>query len=176
MSSDLEVPMNMHTTYPASFDARALRDVLGCFATGVTVMTTCGDKGQPLGLAVNSFASVSLDPAEILWSIASKAPSRTAFERHKAFAVNIMAEESRDQTLRFAQPIQNKFEGVDWRPGWKDVPVLDTALATLECDVKQMIPCGDHHIIVGSVRAIDCRDGDPLVFYRGQFTSLGAAI
>ncbi len=168
--------MNMHSQYPAPFDARALRDVLGRFATGVTVITTCGDDGLPIGLVVNSFASVSLDPAEILWSIVSKAPSRPAFENHGAFAVNIMAEADKEETLRFAQPIENKFEGVSWRRGWRDVPVLDNALATLECDVKQMIPSGDHHIMVGSVRAIDSREGDPLVFFRGQFTSLGTAI
>lgn len=168
--------MNMHTSYPASFDSRELRDVLGRFATGVTVMTTCGAEGQPLGMAVNSFASVSLDPAEILWSIVSEAPSRPAFEQHAAFAVNIMAEADKDQTLRFAKPIDNKFEGVAWKKGWRDVPVLENALATLECDVKQMIPCGDHHIVVGSVRAIDCREGEPLIFFRGQFTTLGSAL
>lgn len=168
--------MNMHSPYPTPFDPRELRDVLGNFATGVAVITTCGDEGQPLGLAVNSFASVSLDPAEILWSIVSEAPSRSAFERHGAFAVNIMSEETKEQTLRFAKPIDDKFEGVNWRRGWNDVPVLNNALATLECDVKQMIPSGDHHIIVGSVRAIDYRDGDPLVFFRGQFTSLGTAV
>ena len=166
----------MHSTCPAHFDARELRDVLGCFATGVAGITTCGDEGQPLGLAMKSFASVSLDPAEILWSIVSEAPSRSAFERHGAFAVNIMPEEDKEQTVRFATPLDDKFEGMAWRPGWRKVPVLENALATLECDVKQMTPFGDHHIAVGSVRAIDSREGDPLVFSRGQFTSLGTAI
>ena len=155
--------MNMQISSPRTFDPRALRNVLGQFATGVTVITTCGDQGQPLGLAVNSFASVSLEPAEILWSIVSKAPSRSAFETHGAFAVNIMAACAKEQTLRFAKPIDNKFEGVDWAPGWRDVPVLSNAIATLECDVKQMIPSGDHHIVVGSVRAIGQREGTPLV-------------
>lgn len=168
--------MNMHTSYQASFEERELRDVLGRFATGVTVMTTLGAEGQPLGMAVNSFASVSLDPAEILWSIGSEAPSRPAFQRHGAFAVNIMSQEDKDQTLRFAKPIDTKFEGVNWTPGWRDVPVLDNALATLQCDVKEMILCGDHHIVVGSVRAIDSREGDPLIFFRGQFTSLGSTL
>lgn len=168
--------MNMHSTYPPPFDTRELRDVLGRFATGVTVITTRGAEGQPLGLAVNSFASVSLNPAEILWSIVSEAPSRSSFESHGAFAVNIMSEVDKEQTLRFAKPIDDKFDGVDWQPGWREVPVLDNALATLECDVKQMIPCGDHHIVVGSVRSINSREGDPLVFFRGGFTSLGTAL
>ena len=168
--------MNMHSQYPAPFEQHELRDVLGRFATGVAVVTTCGDDARPLGLAVNSFASVSLDPPEILWSIISTAPSREAFKRHGAFAVNVMSEEDKDQTLQFARPADDKFHGVSWRRGWRDVPVLDSALATLECDVKQMIPCGDHYIVVGSVRAIDSRDGNPLVFFRGQFTSLGTAV
>ncbi len=168
--------MNMHSAYPAPFDSRALRDALGRFATGVAVITTCGPKGHPLGMAVNSFASVSPDPAEILWSIASKAPSRSAFEDHRAFAVNVMAAADKEQVLRFAQPVDTKFEGVNWRRGWRDVPVLDNALATLECDVKQMIPSGDHHIVVGTVRAIDSGEGDPLLFYGGQFNALGASL
>ena len=168
--------MNMHSTYPVPFDQRELREVLGRFATGVAVVTTCGDDAAPVGLAVNSFASVSLDPPEILWSIISTAPSRPAFQRHSAFTVNVMPAEDKDRTLQFARPSANKFEGVAWRRGWREVPVLDNAIATMECDLKQMIPCGDHHIVVGSVRAIDCRDGKPLVFFRGEFTSLGATV
>ncbi len=172
--------MNTHSIFPARFDPRfdqsKLREVLGRFATGVTVITTCGDDAAPMGLAVNSFASVSLDPPEILWSIVSNAPSRGAFESHGSFAVNIMSEDDKDQILQFARPSHNKFEGVNWRRGWRQVPVLDNAIATLECDVKQMIPSGDHHIIVGSVRSIFSREGNPLVFFGGQFTSLGAAV
>ncbi len=168
--------MNMHTSTPTNFDKRELRNVLSRFATGVTVITTCGADGKPLGLVVNSFASVSLDPAEILWSIVSSAPSREAFEEHGAFAVNIMPEEEKEQTLQFARPLDDKFEGVDWSRGWRDVPVLNDALATLQCDVKQLIPCGDHHIVVGSVRAIDHREGNPLLFFGGQFATLGEAV
>ena len=100
--------MNMQSAYPASFDAIELRDVLGRFATGVAVVTTCGDAGAPVGLAVNSFASVSLEPPEILWSIVSTAPSRPAFEAHGAFAVNVMAEAAKEETLQFARPSADK--------------------------------------------------------------------
>ena len=104
--------MNMHSTYPVPFDHQELRSVLGRFATGVTVVTTCSDDNMPLGLTVNSFASVSLDPPEILWSIVSSAPSRPAFERHGAFAINVMGEANKEQALRFAKPLDNKFDGV----------------------------------------------------------------
>lgn len=168
--------MNTRSTCDIAFEPRELRDVLGRFTTGVAVVTTCGDRGLPLGLAVNSFAPVSLDPPEILWSIMSTAPSRSAFERHGTFAVNIMGEEAKDQTLRFARPSDDKFDGVAWRRGRLDVPILDGALAVLECDVKDMIVSGDHHIVIGSVREIDSRDGDPLVFFRGRFSALGASL
>lgn len=168
--------MNMHTPDLTPLDPRELRDVLGHFATGVAVVTTCDARNAPVGMTVNSFASVSLDPAEILWSIASSAPSRDAFATHRAFAVNVMPEDYKEQTLQFARPSDNKFDGVAWRRGWRDVPVLDAAIATLECDVKDMIRSGDHEIIVGSVRAMDRSDGNPLLFFRGQFSSLGAAI
>ena len=168
--------MNMHNPQHHAIDPRELRDVLGHFATGVAVVTTCDAKGGPVGMAVNSFASVSLEPPEILWSISKTAPSRDAFSAHRAFAVNIMSDEDKQQTLQFATPLDDKFAGVDWKRGWRDVPLLDSAIATLECETKEMIPCGDHEIIVGSVRAIDRKDGDPLVFFRGQFSSLGAAI
>ena len=168
--------MNMHLPRPDPLNPRDLRDVLGLFATGVAVVTTCNDDAGPIGMTVNSFASVSLEPAEILWSIASLAPSRDAFATHQAFAVNVMPEECKEEALQFARPSDNKFDGVAWRRGWRDVPVLECALATLECDVKDMFPCGDHEIVVGSVRLIDRKDGNPLVFFRGQFTSLGAPL
>ncbi len=164
--------MNMHSPYPVPFDEGELRDVLGRFATGVAVVTTCGNEAAPVGLTVNSFASVSLDPPEILWSINSGAPSRTAFEQHGAFAVNVMPEEDKDRVLQFARPNDDKFEGVSWRRGWRELPVLENAIATLQCEIKQMILCGDHHIVLGSVMSIDSREGNPLVFFRGQFTTV----
>lgn len=157
-------------------DARQLRDVLGCFATGVTVVTTLGDGGAPVGLVVNSFSSVSLDPPQILWSIALSAPSRGAFARHPGFAVNVMGAEAKDETLGFARPSADKFAGVDWAPGVHGVPVLGAALATLECEVEQRIISGDHEIFIGRVVKIDARDGAPLIFHRGQFAELGQAL
>ena len=164
--------MNMHSQYPVPFDEGELRDVLGRFATGVAVVTTCGVDAVPVGLTVNSFASVSLAPPEVLWSINSGAPSRSAFEQHGAFAVNVMPEDDQERVLQFARPNSDRFAGVPWRRGWRDVPILNNAIATLECDIKDMILCGDHHIVVGSVKSIDSREGNPLVFFRGQFTTV----
>ena len=115
--------MNMHSQYPVPFDEGELRDVLGRFATGVAVVTTCGVDAVPVGLTVNSFASVSLAPPEVLWSINSGAPSRSAFEQHGAFAVNVMPEDDQERVLQFARPNSDRFAGVPWRRGWRDVPI-----------------------------------------------------
>lgn len=158
------------------FDARKLRDVMGCFATGVTVVTSLGNEGVPVGLVVNSFASVSLNPPQILWSISLDAPSRAAFCDHPGFAVNVMGSEAKASTLRFAARSRDKFDGVDWRPGVHGVPVLDQALATLECETEKRIVSGDHEIFIGRVIQVDHRDGDPLIFHRGRFAQLGQSL
>lgn len=158
-----------------SFAQRELREVLGCFATGVAVVTTCGEYSRPVGLAVYSFSPLSPDPPEILWSIVPKASSRGAFVSHGAFAAYDMLEEGEIRVQRFARPSDNKFDGVALHRGWREVPVLDTAIATSECEVSQTNCCRDHHMVIGFVRAIDSRGGIPLVYFRDQFTSFGAA-
>ncbi|MDB2407866.1 flavin reductase family protein [Jannaschia sp.] len=154
-------------------DPKDLRNVLGCFATGVCVVTSVGDEGKPVGMTINSFSSVSLDPPLILWSIGLNAPSRGAFERHPSFAVNIMGESAKNTTLNFATPSEDKFNGIDWTPGHDGIPVLGEAMAVLECEVEDRIISGDHEIYIGRVVRIDQNDDDPLLFHRGKFASLG---
>lgn len=160
----------------ADFDARALRDVLGCFATGVTVVTTLAPDGAPVGMVVNSFSAVSLDPPLILWSIGLGSPSHQSFIEHPGFAINIMGEASKDQTMQFARPSDDKFAGVDWAAGKHDVPVLTDAVATLECATEQRIPAGDHEIFLGRVLRIKQSDGDPLLFHKGKLATIGALL
>ncbi|MBU2959278.1 flavin reductase family protein [Citreicella sp. C3M06] len=155
-------------------DGRLLRDVFGCFATGVTVVTSIGEDDKPVGLVVNSFSSVSLDPPQILWSIGLNSPSRDAFCKHEGFAVNIMGAESKDETMRFCTPSDDKFADVDWWAGHYGVPVLRSALATLECRTEQRIISGDHEIFIGRVLRVDHQDVAPLLFHRGKFAQLGA--
>ncbi len=163
-------------TTQRSFDARSLRDVLGCFATGVTVVTTLDAAGKPVGLVANSFTAVSLDPPLILWSIGLGAPSRRAFQTHPGFAINIMGAASKEQTLQFARPSDDKFAGIEWRAGQHGVPVLQNAVATLECRTDQRILAGDHEILIGEVLQIDRKDGAPLLFHRGTFADIGEAL
>jgi 3-hydroxy-9,10-secoandrosta-1,3,5(10)-triene-9,17-dione monooxygenase reductase component len=158
------------------FESAALRNVLGHFPTGVTVVTTLGDSGAPVGLAANSFASVSLDPPLIVWSIGLQSPSLGAFRRHSFFAINIMCDASKDLALNFARPSKDKFAGVDWRPGLGGVPVLDPASAVIQCRTEARMPGGDHEIYLGHVLDFHQTDKSPLVFHKGEFATLGDRI
>lgn len=172
---DKDYNLNAKTTMPA-IDPRELRDVLGCFATGVAVVTSIGDEGKPVGMTINSFSSVSLEPPLVLWSIGLNTPSRGAYAAHPSFAINIMGTESKDETLHFATPSEDKFAGIDWAPGHDNIPVLKSALATLECQVEDRILSGDHEIYIGRVMRMNQKDGDPLVFHKGKFAQLGKVI
>lgn len=153
-----------------------LRDVLGQFATGVTVMTTQGDNGAPVGMTVNSFASVSLDPPLIVWSIGLDAPSLGAFRRHTAFAINIMCADSKELALNFARPSEDKFASVNWTPGLDGVPVLSDAAATIQCRTHSRIAGGDHEIYIGHVLDFHSTEKQPLLFHKGNFATLGDQI
>lgn len=170
--------MNKHVTDPitSAINPIDLRATLGRFATGVTVITTLGDEGAPVGLSVNSFSSVSLDPPLILWSLALTSPSLSAFRTHASFAVNILCVDSKDLALHFATPSSDKFAGIEWDPGHHGVPVLREAAAVLECDTSQRIGAGDHEIYLGHVRRIRREDKRPLVFHGGQFLRLGEQV
>jgi flavin reductase (DIM6/NTAB) family NADH-FMN oxidoreductase RutF len=157
-------------------DPDDLRRTLGCFATGVTVVTTLGEDGAPVGLVVNSFSSVSLAPPQILWSLSLTAPCRGAFTAHHAFAVNIMPADAKDETLQFCRPSDDKFSGIDWHAGETGVPVLASAIATLECRTSRRIESGDHEIYIGDVLAMNRTEGMPLIFHAGRFTDLGQTL
>ena len=154
------------------FNSELLRKALGCFPTGVVVVTTLGNNNAPVGMTANSFSSVSLDPPLILWSIALTAPSLSAFRSHSGFTINILSEDQKDIGLQFARPSENKFEGIDWHPGYADTPVLDNALAVLQCKTYQKYEGGDHEIYLGEVQKVNFNDQQPLVFHRGNFGSL----
>ena len=170
--------MNIRAANPVveEFDSSKFRDVLGQFATGVTVITTLGDEGAPDGLAANSFASVSLDPPLILWSIALKAPSLGAFRSHPSFTINIMCEQSKELALNFSLSSDEKFAGISWQPGLDGVPVLADASAVLECTVENRIAAGDHEIYIGHVRRLKATDKFPLLFHKGQFSRIGDSL
>jgi flavin reductase (DIM6/NTAB) family NADH-FMN oxidoreductase RutF len=155
-----------------SFDQRDLRDALGLFATGVTVVTAAGDEG-PVGMTVNSFASVSLDPPLVLWSVARESDRAGTFERAGFFAVHVLSAEHRSLAQHFAA-FGSEFDGIDIEEGQGGVPLLSTFSARFECRTAARHPGGDHVILVGEVLRIATRPGFPLVFHGGRFGRFSA--
>ncbi len=162
------------TTTPV-IDGTCLREALGHFATGVAVVTTVGDHGAPVGLTINSFNSVSMTPPLVLWSLARSAPSFSAFRNHPAFAINILAKDQLELCMQFARSSDNKFRNVSYQPGRDGVPLIDGAVAQLECRTYRRYDGGDHEIYLGEVMGLSTDDRHPLVFHRGQFRHLAGA-
>ncbi|MDN4592049.1 flavin reductase [Xenophilus aerolatus] len=152
-----------------SFEARELRQVLGSFVTGVTVITTVDQEGRGQGLTANSFSSVSLDPPLILWSQARTAPSHAVFDRCERFAVNILADDQVDVSNRFSRGAPDKFAGLDLTPGLGGVPLIPGCAAHLECRKVQAYPGGDHVVFIGEVERIERHSRQPLVFGGGRY-------
>ena len=152
-----------------TFDKRQLRDVLGSFVTGVTVVTTVDAEGRMHGLTANSFSSVSLDPPLVLWSQATSAGSHSAFKDAQRFTINILAEHQYDLANHFATRSPDKFSGIDHDLGVDGLPLLRDCSAWLECKVVSRYPGGDHVIYLGSVDSIRQNTRRPLVFGGGQY-------
>ena len=148
------------------------RSVLGQFSSGVTIVTT-NHEGTYHGLTVSSFCSLSLTPPLVLVCIDNRSQSHTLIEKAEAFAVNILAENSEWLAHRFAKPATNKFIDVPIHLGLAGMPLLDDALATIECNLKDLVPEGDHSIFVGEVTAAKANDNvRPLLYHKSCFHQL----
>ena len=154
------------------FDPRDFRNALGSFPTGVCIVTTVSPDGAPIGLTCNSFSSVSLSPALVLWSLSLRSPNLSNFLQAPHFAINILAAEQRALSARFAQSIANKFEGVTHVEGRLGVPLITDAAAHLECRNETRYYSGDHVIFIGHVLHYAYRPCEPLVFCRGSYANL----
>jgi flavin reductase (DIM6/NTAB) family NADH-FMN oxidoreductase RutF/DNA-binding IclR family transcriptional regulator len=152
-----------------AFDARELRQVLGSFVTGVTVITTLDADGRPHGLTANSFSSVSLDPPLILWSQSLTAPSHPVFRDAERFVVNILADDQVDISNKFARGGADKFAGCEVEAGLGGVPLIRGSAAHLECRRIQSFPGGDHVVFLGQVERIERTGRQPLVFGGGRY-------
>jgi flavin reductase (DIM6/NTAB) family NADH-FMN oxidoreductase RutF/DNA-binding IclR family transcriptional regulator len=153
----------------ASFDSRELRQVLGAFVTGVTVITTVDAQGRPHGLTVNSFSSVSLDPPLILWSQSLTAPSHPVFRDAERFVVNILADDQVAVSNQFARGNADKFAGCATDPGLGGVPLIRGSAAWLECRRMDAFRGGDHMVFLGQVERIERTGRQPLVFGGGRY-------
>ena len=150
-------------------DDKLFRSVLGHFATGVTIITAM-DGDDPVGMAANSFTSLSLDPPLILFCVAHSSSTWPRIEQAGTFAVNILGEGHEELSQLFAMKGADRFSATPWRIGVSGAPVLEEAIAYLDCRFEAEYPGGDHKIIVGRVLDLDMREGArPLLFFKGGY-------
>ena len=154
-------------------DSRALRNALGRFATGVTIVTAIDPDGHPIGLTVNSFSAVSLNPPLVLWCLDNSSHNLAAFRHAGHHAINVLAAGQLDLSNRFATWPVDRFAGLPWHPGVGGAPLLPGCCASLEVANTAAHPGGDHTIFVGRVeRFSEAPRMAPLLFHAGQYRAL----
>ena len=159
--------------YRTGSDPRTLRDALGCFATGVTVVTCFDQDSQPFGITANSFTSVSLDPPLLLVNVHKCAASAPALTAASYFAVNVLQTGQQPASIRFSTRDEDRFGPNDWSPGEYGAPVLAESLGVFECERHAVHDGGDHHMVVGHVlKASFDQTLDPLLYFRGSYRRL----
>ena len=169
MDDVAEDPLGPEGAPAGTVDSAHYRRVLGHFATGVTVVTAMYQR-TPVGLSVNSFTSVSLEPALVAFCAARSSATWPRIREVGWFCVNILAEDQEEVSRVFATRGADKFRGIGWHPGVSGAPVLTGVLAWIDCTIEAEYEAGDHVLVVGRVRELDvATEGRPLVFYRGGY-------
>lgn len=148
------------------------RTVLGNYATGVAVVTCRDRMGRGAAMTINSFASLSLNPPLVLWSIDRACDQAPFFAEATHYAINILAEGQRALSTHFSTPSRDKFSGIEHEAGLEDIPLLPGCCATLQCRIAHRYEAGDHVILIGEVLEMHRIDAKPLVFHGGQYCSL----
>jgi 3-hydroxy-9,10-secoandrosta-1,3,5(10)-triene-9,17-dione monooxygenase reductase component len=155
--------------------SESFRHVLGHFPTGVVIVTAAAD-GQPAGLSVGSFTSVSLDPPLVAVLPSRSSTSWPRIAAAGSFCINILAASQEALCRRFAISGADKFAGVSWREAPSGAPILDGTLAWIDCDLEQSVDAGDHFIVLGRVRALEVEQAQaptPLIFFQGGYGTFG---
>ena len=153
-------------------DTAALRRALGCFVTGVTIVTARGADGRPHGFTANSFTSVSLDPPLVLVCIGHETEDLEVYRQCPHFAVNVLGASQQVISNRFAAEGPDRFAGVHWREGSYGLPILEGCIASLECAAWRRINAGDHMLLIGRVLGCEESSDPPLAYWRGCYRSL----
>jgi len=153
----------------AQIDPKALRQALGAYTTGVTIITTRSSTGEPVGITANSFSSVSLDPPLVLWSLARSAHSLPAFSESTHWNVHVLSMEQEDLSNRFARAGENKFAGLELDDGMSDSPLLPQCSARFQCKKAFEYDGGDHIIFVGEVLGFDKSERPALAYAAGNY-------
>ena len=166
--------MTSESFTPGPGRERALRTALGAFATGVTVVT-CRSPEGPLGFTANSFTSVSIDPALVLWCPAVLSPRHDAFVAAHDFSIHVLEAHQLDLSQRFAERADD-FSGIDWMEGPEGVPHLAGCLTRLDCRHFAAHGAGDHTIVIGQVERVTHKPGTPLLFALGAYGRMTRAL
>jgi flavin reductase len=151
-----------------TFDSKKQRQIMGQFATGVTVVTTDGKAG-PHGLTANAIASLSLDPPLVLVAVEKRAHSLDYLTKNGCFAINILRVDQEEISRRFATPGPKDFAGLNITTAGTTAPILSDCVAFVDCRVVEILPGGDHEIFVGEIVAGEYHGGEPLLYYAGGY-------
>jgi 3-hydroxy-9,10-secoandrosta-1,3,5(10)-triene-9,17-dione monooxygenase reductase component len=170
------VPQPADLSPEPGLDPAVLRQALGRFTTGVTIITCLDGEGRRVGLTANSFASLSLAPPLVLWSLRHQSASLPAFKGARAFAVNVLSVHQVDLSRRFASREVDKFAQGAWSQGLDGVPVLAGCAAVFECETASTQAAGDHELFIGRVRRLVEAPIPPLVFQAGHYRLLGEVL
>ena len=154
-----------------TFDSKKQRQILGHFATGVTVVTTDGEAGSH-GMTANAFASLSLNPPLVMVAVDKRAAMLDYLNRNRCFAVNILRSDQEELSNRFAKPGPKDFSDLETTTATTGSPILPHAIAYLDCRVYEILPGGDHEIFVGEILDGDHRGGEPLLYFAGKYGRL----
>jgi flavin reductase (DIM6/NTAB) family NADH-FMN oxidoreductase RutF len=166
----------MQSATDPALDTRAFRAALGGFATGVTIVTCRDAQGGPVGLTINSFNALSLDPPLVLWSLRLASPSLVAFDAAPRFAVHVLSEGQVELSRRFASAVAGKFDDGGWAGAADEPPHLAGCVASFDCETISRQDAGDHRLYIGRVRRWHAQPLPPLVFQRGHYHLLGEVL
>src|SRR3954468_23057753 len=162
-------PANELASDSSVIDPRDFRNALGAYGTGVTIITAMAADGKPYGITCNSFASVSLNPPLVLWSLGIYSSSLIVFQNASHFTVHVLGTSQQALANKFAKSSEDKFAGVDWTPGLGNAPVLAESVANFQCRSVNRYYGGDHVIFLGAVEVYTYSAKEPLLFARGAF-------
>ena len=174
---DFEMRLGEHTPIPddpeSAARARTFRDVLGLFASGVTVVTSVSD-GAPVGMTCQSFTSVSLEPPLVMFCPAKTSRAWPMMQRAGFFCVNFLAADQAGISQAMATKGTDKYDGIEWRPATTGAPLLDGVVGFVDCTVHSVHEAGDHYVVLGRVRELGFGDPGrkPLLYYRGSYDTV----
>ncbi len=158
-----------------AIDNHEFKNALKLWASGVSIVTANSAEGEQ-GMTATSFVSVSMDPPQILVCINDSAETGTAIMHDKKFAVSILTADQQQASNEFAggSSMQERFANVAWHKGELGLPVLDEALASMECTVVQQVRAGTHWVVIGEIQSTQCQSGDPLLYFNSSYRNVAS--